>query len=255
MSIWSPLWTTGLKVSTTSKQKTHKKNNGSPWDPSLSFALLLQADGPLQRLWSSHPWQPASLLLPPCLCSMTLLPFLNPVCDSLQRQLCVVTITPTCKWTAVSFIPCILLVWLAFQAGGTCRFCWFKNVKGRLDIDSLKPHWPHPPGKTLFWRMKMAPSSSSCLTRQIVRSKVQFDPCRSMMVNDGEAWKVKAPFLWMYFFLLIRVPAVIWARWFDGEQLLDYSHSDINQHIQKQKRLVSTTNIMTNSNTLVLKYY
>lgn len=75
-----------------------------------------------------------------------------------------------------------------------------------------------------------------------------------MVVNDGEAWKVKAPFLWTYFFLLVRVPAVIWARWFDAEQLLDYSHLDINQHIQKQKRLVSTTNIVTNSNTLVLKY-
>lgn len=126
------------------------------------------------------------------------------------------------------------------------------NVKGGLDTDSLKPHWPYPPGKTLFWWMKMAPSSSSCLTRQIERSKVQFDPCRSMVVNDGEAWKVKAPFLWTYFFLLVRVPAVIWARWFDAEQLLDYSHSDINQHIQKQ--FLSTTNTMTNSNTLVLKY-
>lgn len=40
---------------------------------------------------------------------------------------------------------------------------------------------------------------------------------------------------------------IFWTRWFDAEQLLDYSDSDINQHI----RLVSTTNIITNSNTQV----
>lgn len=57
--------------------------------------------------------------------------------------------------------------------------------------------------------------------------------------------------------ILIRihflVPAAFRARWFDAAQLLDYSHSDFNQHIRK--RLVSTTNIITNSKTLVLKYF
>lgn len=57
--------------------------------PRLSFALLLQVGGPLQRLLYSHLRRPASLLLPLYLCSMTLLPLFDPVCKSLSNGSCV----------------------------------------------------------------------------------------------------------------------------------------------------------------------
>lgn len=59
---------------------------------------------------------------------------------------------------------------------------------------TLKSHRPWSYGQTLFWEMKTAASSSSCLCRQTFRSKAQFDPCGSMLVNYAQVWDVKIPF-------------------------------------------------------------
>lgn len=71
--LWPALRTTGLQV------PTETKTSGSTRD-STGFALLLQDGGPAAATTALAPWRPASLLLPLCLCSLTLLPLVDPVC-------------------------------------------------------------------------------------------------------------------------------------------------------------------------------